>query len=112
MVPLVLWPCERDSASANWCLVPGRHWSSMSYCISRSAHRWYFADRAWLLNSQVKAAQSVMRVNGVPEGMTRICQPPKAPPGIPDQSVTFFHRFSTNGGLHTLEFSRPFPGLD
>ena len=37
--PRVLWIWECDYALANWCLVPGRHWSSMSYCISHSAHR-------------------------------------------------------------------------
>ena len=36
----------------------------MSYCICQSAHRGYFAERARLLNSQVRTAQSVMRLNG------------------------------------------------
>ena len=27
------------NAITHWCLVIGRHWNSMPYCVSRSAHR-------------------------------------------------------------------------
>lgn len=40
-----------------------RHWKSMSKGISRSDHRRIFDDRFWLVNSHVRAAQSVMSVN-------------------------------------------------
>ena len=53
----------RNRASGAVWSAPLRHWRSMSNCIKRSDHRCIFGDRFRLTKSQVRAAQSVMRLN-------------------------------------------------
>ena len=79
----------------------------MSYCISRSAYRWHLAERALLLNSHVRAEKAMMRVNGRAWRYEVNLSTAKIPPGIPDQSVTFFRRSSTISAY--ARGFRPFP---